>query len=484
VRLFGGRAYLECRRRTRFRQDSWLSRPASALSIGVRSGDHYPRSPVRAHDRWYSRGAMCPTSSARIVPAAMTSVDDFRSQEWAHTHAPYNRLPERWRRAPRRWGHPLHSLCSYFAMFPPQVPAVFIQWLSNAGDTVYDPFSGRGTVALEAARTGRIAFAADANPLAVALSQAKVWIPTSLATLAALDRLETRYRRPSVRGVPSDIAMLYSRRTLEKVVYLRDELRGDDAETRLLRAMTLGLLHGNHSRSGATRGFSVSMPNTFAMAPNYVRAYIDRENLVAPDVDVFGLLRSRLSRLSLPASEVRAGEAWLSDAAAPSGSTSSLSADLVFTSPPYLEVIKYAKYNWVRLWFMREDPRSVDEHLMASGSLSKYLDFMGSVMRHLATATRKDGVVCLVIGDVRRGETQLNLARELWAAVARPQGWLLHGVVNDTLPARHKVSRIWKGNEGRATKTDRVLVLSPPGSARELPPTPRITWQPPTWTTA
>lgn len=193
-------------------------------------------------------------------------------------------LPNRWRRAPRRRGHPLHSLCSYFAMFPPQVPAVFIEWLTSRGDTVFDPFSGRGTVALEAARTGRMAYASDANPLAVALSKAKVRIPSYAVARNRIEALERGFRRPSIRAVPSEIRMLYSRRTLEQVVYLRQELGADEASDCLVRAMTLGLLHGNHSRAGATRGLSVSMPNTLAMAPNYVRSYIAKHDLLAPDV--------------------------------------------------------------------------------------------------------------------------------------------------------------------------------------------------------
>ena len=40
-------------------------------------------------------------------------------------------LARHWRRAPRRWGHPLHSLCSYFAMFPPHMPRVFVEWLTK-----------------------------------------------------------------------------------------------------------------------------------------------------------------------------------------------------------------------------------------------------------------------------------------------------------------------------------------------------------------
>src|SRR6266545_5048070 len=89
-------------------------------------------------------------------------------------------LPRRWHRAPRRWGHPLHSLCSYFAMFPPQIANVFVRWLTAPGDSVYDPFSGRGTVPLEAVLLGRRGLGSDANPLAVALTQAKAQIPSRI----------------------------------------------------------------------------------------------------------------------------------------------------------------------------------------------------------------------------------------------------------------------------------------------------------------
>ena len=38
---------------------------------------------------------------------------------------------------------------SYRACFKPQLPAYFIERLSDEGDVVYDPFSGRGTTAIE-----------------------------------------------------------------------------------------------------------------------------------------------------------------------------------------------------------------------------------------------------------------------------------------------------------------------------------------------
>jgi hypothetical protein len=81
----------------------------------------------------------------------------------------------------------------------------------------------------------------------------------------------------------------------------------------------------------------------------------------------------------------------------------------------------------------------------------------------------------LVIGDVRRGQAQLNLAEHVWERVAKPAGWQHHGTIVDALPVGGKVSRIWKDNSGRATKTDRLLLLSPwPGTS--LPAFPDIDW--------
>jgi hypothetical protein len=94
------------------------------------------------------------------------------------TQARLGEIPWLWRAAPRRWGHPFHTLCSYMAMFPPSIPHTFIQWLTEPGDVVYDPFCGRGTTPLEACLSGRVGLGSDASPLAWILSAAKVDPPT------------------------------------------------------------------------------------------------------------------------------------------------------------------------------------------------------------------------------------------------------------------------------------------------------------------
>ncbi len=364
-------------------------------------------------------------------------------------------------------------------MFPPQIPRVFLQWLTAPGESVYDPFCGRGTAPLEASLMGRAGFGSDANPLAVSLASAKINPPTEADALRRLNALEEAYEPPSVASAPPSISMLYSPRTLAQLIYLRKELAAPAGPCdTLIRAVILGLLHANHSRSGATRGLSVSMPNTFAMSPAYVRRYISTHGLEAPDIDAFQMIRAKLHRLALPAAPptVR-GAAWLADAtqAAPPEHLPTL-PKLIFTSPPYLSVIKYGKYNWVRLWFLGVDPTDVDRRLMASSSPARYLSFMEDVLARMHETVRDDGYVCMVVGDVRRGDEQLDLASAIWNEVASQSDWRLRGIVADRLPTQHKVSRIWKNDPGRACKTDRILILSPRANDLPLPALGRIQW--------
>lgn len=369
-------------------------------------------------------------------------------------------------------------------MFPPQIAHVFVRWLTEPGDLVYDPFSGRGTVALEAGLLGRRAAGADLNPLAVVLSGAKVDVPSEVRAQRRLKQLAAAYDSDSeeLSAIPAEIRMLYSDLTLCQLVYLRRTLKRGHPVDRLLLAAVLGMLHANHQGGQATRGFSISMPNTFAMSPTYVAGYIEEHGLVAPDLDVFDMVSKRLGRLGLPSTTRSCGTIAQRDATVEVPDELRGKARLILTSPPYLKVIEYGKYNWVRLWFLGENWRDVDSALMTTSSLPKYLQFMRRSLDRMREVVAEDGFVGLVIGDVRRGESQLELGHLVRDEVAIPGGWHCHGVIRDRLPTGHKVSRIWKTDTGGATKTDRILLLSP--SETELPMLGPILWGPPSFSDA
>ena len=133
-------------------------------------------------------------------------------------------------------------------------------------------------------------------------------------------------------------------------------------------------------------------------------------------------------------------------------------------SPPYLRVVKYGYYNWLRAWLLGLDPRAIDAALDDAHHREPYLAFMRDVLVGLRPALAEDAIVVLVIGDVeldrgRRIRTGVGLAEQVWAAAAEPEGYRLAGIAIDDVAAHRKMTKLWGDEAGRATKTDQILVL-------------------------
>lgn len=70
-------------------------------------------------------------------------------------------------------GNLLHSMHSFPAKFPPQLPRLFVESLTQKGDTVLDPMAGSGTTILEATLSNRRAIGYDLDPLAILMAKVK-----------------------------------------------------------------------------------------------------------------------------------------------------------------------------------------------------------------------------------------------------------------------------------------------------------------------
>lgn len=209
-----------------------------------------------------------------------------------------------WHSTSPRWGHAMHTMCSYHGMFPAKVAHYFIQRYSRPGDLVLDPFSGRGTVPLQARVEGRRTLSNDLNPLAYVLSRAKSAPPGWTSVLSVLDKLKRGYGRTISResAVSEDIRMLYHPNTLRQLCYIRGYLLKRPivhwtAEELMIAGALAGIMHGAHRRDGSSQYLSISMPNTFSMSPSYVAKFIEDNHLTAPDQDVFERIRDKLARL-------------------------------------------------------------------------------------------------------------------------------------------------------------------------------------------
>jgi site-specific DNA-methyltransferase (adenine-specific) len=416
-------------------------------------------------------------------------------------------LAPEWKDQQRLWGHAFHPMCSYLASFPAALTHAFIARYSRPGDVVLDPFSGRGTTPLQACAEGRIGVGNDLNPFAHLLTAAKVepatraqattrlaqlrlaWNANSRDWLAlgarvAADPLDADAlvpragsRAPSGEGteaVPVEVALAFHPRTLGQLLFVRTALDLDDRTDRFLAAATTGILHGKSASY-----LSELMPNTFSMAPRYVRDFAARTEFASPDRDVFDGLAKKLDRLFRQAPPSIEGIALLGDArdVAPRARAALRArgradrARLIVTSPPYLRVVKYGYYNWLRTWFLGFDARAIDATLDDAHHREPYLLFMRDVLAGLRPVLADDAVIVLVIGDVEtdRGRAiggGVGLAERVWAAAAEPEGYRLAGVALDDVAAVKKMTKLWGDEAGRATKTDRILVLGATESGR------------------
>jgi hypothetical protein len=407
-----------------------------------------------------------------------------------------------WKDQQRLWGHSFHPMCSYLASFPAALAHAFIGRYSRRGDVVLDPFSGRGTTPLQACAEGRIGLGGDLNPFAHLLTAAKVepaapaeartrlaglrltwatdsaaWLALAEAVLAdpgptgALVPIAGSGDRPlgTAPGepVPAEVAVAFHRRTLAQLLLVRTSLRLDRPTDRFLAAALTGILHGKSASY-----LSTIMPNTFSMAPRYVRDFAARTEFHSPERDVFDGLELKLGRLYRQAAPQTPGLALLGDARdIATRAREALRqrglpdrARLVVTSPPYLRVVKYGYYNWLRTWLLGFDAAAIDATLDDAHHREPYLAFMRDVLAGLRSILTDDAVVVLVIGDVEfdRGRPiagAVGLAERVWAAAAAPEGYALAGVALDDVAADRKMTKLWGAEAGRATKTDRILVL-------------------------
>ena len=426
-----------------------------------------------------------------------------------------------WKDQQRLWGHSFHPMCSYLASFPAGLVHAFIARYTRPGDVVLDPFSGRGTTPLQACAEGRIGAGNDLNPFAQLLTAAKVdpptrsdvktrviglrlawaaasteWLELANAVVADPDRADVLVPGPGSRPigasvarlsavaaarsaggatlirpdapVPAEVAVAFHPTTLAQLLFLRAGLDADERTDRFLLASLTGILHGKSASY-----LSAVMPNTFSMAPRYVRDFVSRTGFVPPARDVFELLDDKLKRLYRQPLPRTRGIALLGDARdAGLRFRETLRsrglperARLVVTSPPYMRVVKYGYYNWLRLWLLGYEAAAVDDLLDDAHHHDAYLVFMREVLRGLRSALADDAVVALVIGDVemdrgRPANGGAKLAEAVWELAAAPEGYRLAGIALDDVAAGRKMTKLWGDEAGQATKLDRILVLA------------------------
>lgn len=306
--------------------------------------------------------------------------------------------------ARQRQSHALHEI-SYRACFKAELPAFFIHRLTEEGETVYDPFMGRGTTPLQAILMGRAAIGADINPLSVLLCRPRLDPPAIGDVVRRLSQIDWR---GAELAPDHELLTFYHPETLKEILALRGYLLDKEACGRLdatddwVRMVALNRLTG-HSPGF----FSVySLPPNQAVSLEAQRRINAKRNQTPP-------------RRSVPDIIVKKSRSLLADGRPPKGPLAlhvaaahctpqirSGSIDLVVTSPPFLDVVQYAADNWLRCWFAGIDASAVE--IAMHRKPEAWSRFVRAVFGELARVVRPGGHVAFEVGEVRGGAIALD----------------------------------------------------------------------------
>jgi DNA modification methylase len=362
----------------------------------------------------------------------------------------------------QRQASSIHEV-SYRACYKPQLPRFFIQLLTKPGDTIYDPFGGRGTTTIEAGIMGRQAISNDINPLSAILARPRFSPPTPAQVK---ERLKAIQQRPDA-GADIDLTMFYHPRTEAEIVTLRDYLRArrdDGSEDHLdgwIRMVATNRLTG-HSPGF----FSVYTlpPNQAVTAERQIK--INRKRSQTPEYrdTAKTIVRKTLSLTNDLTESQRAAlelcgqtARFLCCDARHTQGIDSGSVALTVTSPPFMDVVQYAADNWLRCWFNDIDAEQVAAGITMAKTVEEWQQFTEDVFRELYRITKPGGWVAYEVGEVKGGKVKLE---EHVVPAGLAAGFHCVAVVINEQTFT-KTANIWGvSNNSKGTNSNRIVLFS------------------------
>lgn len=258
-----------------------------------------------------------------------------------------------------------HGIHAFPAKFPPQLPKLFIEGLTDRDDTIVDPMMGSGTTVVESVRAGRDVVGVDLDPLAHLITRVKV-TPLDKRRAASSGRAIVQAAQTAVRERPNDLRdslnerwnaksrafvdYWFAPRTQMELEALKREIEkiDDDTQRDFFRlvfsslivtksggvSMAIDLAHTRPHRAKIVddhTGERVLTADTSGLSDR--RRQILTKSLNSPIASFKRNLPKKLQAVPTPSDE--RGTATLLEGDAQTIPLDDCQADLIVTSPPY-----------------------------------------------------------------------------------------------------------------------------------------------------
>jgi len=349
----------------------------------------------------------------------------------------------------------LHQLSPYIGKLKSSIASSLIAQFTTVGDLIYDPFSGSGTVALEAWVAGRRIIANDLSPYAALLTRAKLFPYGSLQDAVEdmedlADEAETLVNYIDMRRAPKWVREFFHARTLRETLAWTYTLRRH--RRWFLLASLLGILH--HQRPGF-----LSYPSSHTVPYLRKKAFPPEKY---PELYEYRPLADRFEAKIVRAFRRVPNLDHSIERECHSKSAHLLNptrrVDAIITSPPYMRQLDYGRDNRLRLWFLGVDDSNALDQLI-SPRKDAFLNLMGRCFRKWKTILKPERYCILVVGDGSSEVKHANLP-ELICQIA-----IQHGFVHilDHTEAIPNERRVRRGLTGSTSET--IVILR--NSARE-----------------
>lgn len=387
------------------------------------------------------------------------------THESGQLQTPYglvNRTCDEFWTAKQRQLHSLHYANSYRASFKPELPDYFIRKLTNPGDTVGDPFGGRGTTLLQASLLQRKGLSNDVNPLSERLAYPKI-NPVSIEEI--VERLEEiDFNAPLDLNQEEDMTMFYHPETYKELLNLRNYLREHrDNVDRFIEMTALSRLHGH------SNGFFSAYSFPQISIPKSNQEKINRTRGADPD---YRDVKSRIikkAKTSLKSGGIEELRRWARHQKLTTGDSRELkgweseSVDLVVTSPPFLNQVDYVQDTWIESWFCDIPSESLEDKIVQTPDLSKWAQFISDTLAELHRVVKKGGQVAMEVGEVRYQGDLLNLD-EIVVNLTASKGFNLGQFkVNEVLVQSQQFTKLANcfkvANNKLGTNTNRIVLM-------------------------